>query len=44
MYIRQEVIHERVERMGGEFTKDFTEKVTHLVVNAVGSQKYLVTN
>jgi len=40
----QEPLHEKVELMGGEFSRDFTMETTHLLAGAVGSQKYQVNS
>jgi len=40
----QDVLHERVQWMLGEASKDFHERVTHLVAGEVGSKKYIVAS
>lgn len=39
----QEDVMQKVQWMGGEVSKDFTEYVTHLVAGEVGSKKYIVS-
>ena len=38
----RKVIHELVKLMGGDVTNDFTNSVTHLIAQEVGSKKYQV--
>ncbi|XP_064597636.1 DNA topoisomerase 2-binding protein 1-like [Liolophura sinensis] len=38
----REDVMQKVQWMGGEVSKDFTEYVTHLVAGEVGSKKYIV--
>jgi len=38
----QAVLHERVQWMFGEASKDFHDRVSHLVAGEVGSNKYIV--
>jgi len=38
----KDVIHERVQWMMGEASKDFHDRVSHLVAGEVGSKKYIV--
>jgi len=38
----QEEIHERIQWMLGEASKDFHDRVSHLVAGEVGSRKYVV--
>ncbi|XP_023933099.1 DNA topoisomerase 2-binding protein 1 isoform X2 [Lingula anatina] len=38
----RERLHNLVELMGGEVSRNFTQSVTHLVAGEVGSKKYLV--
>jgi len=38
----KDALHERVQWMMGEASKDFHDRVTHLVAGEVGSKKYIV--
>ncbi|XP_065649740.1 DNA topoisomerase 2-binding protein 1-A isoform X1 [Hydra vulgaris] len=38
----RKIIHELVKLMGGDVTNDFTNSVTHLIAQEVGSKKYQV--
>ena len=40
----QEELHQLIQWMGGEVSKNFHEKVTHLVAGEVGSKKYIVSD
>jgi len=39
-----EEIYDKVEMMRGKISKNFTEQVTHLITNEVGSAKYHVSS
>jgi len=42
MWSVKDELHERVQWMFGEASKDFHDRVSHLVAGEVGSKKYVV--
>jgi len=42
MMMIKDALHERVQWMFGEASKDFHDRVSHLVAGEVGSKKYIV--